>query len=535
MTAVPSAVGSIGAGTHPVLAKAASRVARAVAGPLGRHRRTLALLVPLLMAVAVASAVNLTGWPGRVNDDEGTYLAQAWAVLEHGALAHYTYSYDHPPLGWLTIAAYALLTDGFDRVDATLTIGRELMVLNTVTCAGLIFLLGRRLSLSRWAAGAAVALFAFTPIGLQYHRMVFLDNLALTWAVAAFALAASPRRSLSASVGSGLCFAAAVLTKETTALLLPPLLWLLIQHTDRRTRPWNLSVAGATAMGAGLFYPLYAVLKGELLVGDGHVSLLGAIAWQLSEREGSGSVFDPTSDAAHLVDSWLTLDPWLLLLAAAALPCAFAVRNLRPIALALLLQAAVMLRGGYLPYPYVICLLPFAALVVAGVGDAMSSALAAAGGRSRWRPLRITTLITVPVIAALAFALLPGQLWLAGLRTSTTLDVSAPGRDGTAWIAAHVPRDAVIIVDDYTWLDLAERGYTNQIWSYKADLDPEVRARLLPDGYASVDYVALNEREGAGQWSGLPTVAAAIENSTIVAQFGDRDLVIRKVITPPPG
>ena len=37
-------------------------------------------------------------------DDEGTYLAQAWAVQHGQGLAHYTYWYDHPPLGWIQLA-----------------------------------------------------------------------------------------------------------------------------------------------------------------------------------------------------------------------------------------------------------------------------------------------------------------------------------------------------------------------------------------------------------------------------------------------
>src|SRR5437667_261399 len=82
---------------------------------------------------------------------------------------------------------------------------------------GLVPRLGRR----RWAAAAAVLLFAASPLAVPYHRMVLLDNLAVPWLLAAFGLALSPQRRLWAAAGSGLCFAAAVLSKETVLVLLP--------------------------------------------------------------------------------------------------------------------------------------------------------------------------------------------------------------------------------------------------------------------------------------------------------------------------
>jgi len=117
------------------------------------------------------------------------------------------------------------------------------------------------------------------------------------------------------------------------------------------------------------------------------------------------------------------------------------------------------------------------------------------------------------------------------LRESTTADLSGPPMQATQWIERNVPKDAVIIVDDYVWPDLALRGYQNQIWSYKADLDPEVRATLLPAGWASADYVALDEHADH-TLDGLPTVVEVIEHSEVVASFGEGQIVIRKVIKP---
>src|SRR5262245_26143582 len=62
------------------------------------------LLAAIVILAIAARAWNLFGYPA-FSDDEGTYVAQAWAVQNGLGMAHYTYVYDHPPLGWIQIAA----------------------------------------------------------------------------------------------------------------------------------------------------------------------------------------------------------------------------------------------------------------------------------------------------------------------------------------------------------------------------------------------------------------------------------------------
>ena len=64
--------------------------------------------------LAVVHARGMTSSPAWF-DDEGTYVAQAWAVETRHDLAHYTYWYDHPPLGWFVIAAWTWPTQAFER------------------------------------------------------------------------------------------------------------------------------------------------------------------------------------------------------------------------------------------------------------------------------------------------------------------------------------------------------------------------------------------------------------------------------------
>src|SRR5512145_868577 len=74
-------------------------------------------LAALTFMAAVLSLCNLDGAPSY-QDYEGTYTAQAFAV-HSGSLAPYTYWYDHPPLGWIQIAALNWLPDLLNLGDGT--------------------------------------------------------------------------------------------------------------------------------------------------------------------------------------------------------------------------------------------------------------------------------------------------------------------------------------------------------------------------------------------------------------------------------
>ena len=494
------------------------RQARTVTAELSRHTLVTVALLVLLVAAAVVHAVGMFDTPMRV-DDEGTYVAQAWAVQHWGELAHYTYWYDHPPVGWIQIAAWTWLTDAFDRAPNAVAAGRELMlVLKVVGCA-LLWVLARRLRLRPAAALAAVALLAFSPLAIAFTRMVFLDNVATPWLLGAFALALAPRRGLAAAGASGLCFSVAVLSKETTLLLAPALLWQLWMHHHASTR----RMAGAVTVGVmavvGVMYPLFALLKGELLPGPGHVSLVSAVHWQLFVREGSGMVLDPTSAANGVVDTWLRLDPLLLAAATAVIPIGLVVRRLRPVTLAYVIQLALLvLRDGYLPYPYVIGMLPFAALMIGGAADALIRLPQILVPRStRLRQWVVAGTAVVVAAAALGITV---PTWHSGVSTQLHADEDAGMREAGQWVIDNVPRDQQVIVDDALWVDLVNAGFDPQrsvIWFYKLDLDPAIK---LPDGWRGVEYAVL---AGAPeQYAHLPRVKKVLQHSSVVARFGEK-------------
>jgi 4-amino-4-deoxy-L-arabinose transferase-like glycosyltransferase len=496
---------------------------------LEAHAASLTVAAGVLIVAALVLGVGIQHYPG-FSDDEGTYVAQAWAVRDQGSLAHYTYWYDHPPLGWLQLAGMTWLLSPLLHSGSAVADGRTVMLIPALCSAALLFVLARRLGFRRSFAAAAVLLFVLSPLAIASLRMVFLDNIATPWVLAAFVLAASPERRLWAYAGSGICFAIAVLTKETSLLVLPGLVVAVSQGVDRRTRAFCLT-AFATMLGLGLLvYPLFAVLKGELLPGAGHVSLLEALRFQLYGRASTGSALTAGTFSRQLVSSWLSLDAWLLLLGIAALPVGLWIRRLRPAAVALGCLVVMGLRPGYLPQPYVVALLPFCALLVMGAADA-------AWGFTRGLGLRRASIAAAALyVALIAF----GRTWYAADGYAMTENQTGPVLAAQRWIPRHIDHRARVLVDDTMYVDLVRSGFAPRfgaVWFYKLDfttnLDPSI-VRHLPQGWRAFDYVLSTDviRSALTQNpSSLSEVRLALAHSRPVVTFGagSRRVEIRRI------
>lgn len=494
-----------------------------------QHRASLAWLAPVLLLVGTVQAVNMGGIPQRF-DDEGTYVAQAFAAMDLGSLTHYTYIYDHPPLGWLQLAGWFELTGALSRHDSAVLAGREFMLVAALASAVLLWMLARRLGFSRPAAAATVVLFGVSPLAVQFHRSVYLDNIATPWLLAAFVLALAPRRQLLAYAGAGAAFAVAVLSKETTALFLPFLAWQMWRGAARSTRRYSLSVAAAVFVLVTSGYLLLAAVKGELLPGAGRSSLWSGVFFQLFGRASSGSLFDPTSLSAATFHQWWALDPVFIAAAPVAALVALRDRRLWPLATAFLFLVVFMLRPGYLPVPYVIALLPLGALLV--VGAVQASLRAYRSRRSRTRR-RVGVAVTVVATALLIGVAAP--LWFVQLRGQLRADLDQPMADATAWIEQNVPRDSRLVVDDSMWVDLVRAGFDRDdvVWYYKVDTDPAVE-ELAPDGWTDYDYVVSTNSLRTFP-DGFPIVAQAMANSTPVAVFGSGDQQVQVLRVDPAG
>jgi hypothetical protein len=452
---------------------------------LTRLNPTIGAVAILLALTATLRLINLAGSPTRL-DDEGTYIAQAYAIVEWGELAHYTYWYDHPPAGWLQLALWMVISGpGFG--DNAVVAGRYLMVIVAVIAAGLVWTLARRIEMSRWAAAAAVTIFAVSPLAISLGRSVYLDNLAVAWLLGALVLICSPRHRLSAMFGAAICFGISVLTKETMLLFVPMLAWLVWIKTAPATRRYALTVFVAVFGVVVSTYALMAVVRGELLPGPGHVSLWEGIKFQLWQRASGGEITDPESLKRHTIDEWLHLDPASPLLAAPIGVTAMFVERLRPFAVGLVILIVTVVRPGYLPVPFVIAALPLTALLAAGVGEVGLARLRRATKAPSPRSRRLRT---AAMAAAAAVGSVVISLWLPSHHSVLTVDDDAPMRQAQLWITENVPKRDRLIVDDAMWVDLVRQGRDrrNVIWSYKVDTDEQVQ-NWAPHGWADYEWV----------------------------------------------
>lgn len=477
---------------------------------LKRINPSIPIVAILLSLTTILRIVNVAGSPTRL-DDEGTYMAQAFALTEWGELAHYTYWYDHPPAGWLQLAVWMLISGpGFG--ENTVVAGRYLMVAVAAVTAALLWVLARRIGLSRWAAAAAVTIYAVSPLAISLSRSVYLDNLAIAWMLAALVLICSPRHRLSAIFGGAICFGVAVLTKETLLLFVPMVAYLVWTRTAAATRRYALAVFAAVFGVVVSTYILMAVVRGELVPGPGHVSLWDGIKFQLWQRADSGAISDPGSLKRHTIDGWLQLDPVLPLIAAPIALAGLLVDRLRPFAVGLVILVVTIVRPGYLPVPFIITALPLIALLAAGVGEVGLTRLQQV---PRWAAVRGAT-VAGAVLAASVIV----SLWTPGLRDDLTADDDVPLRQAQEWITANVPKRDRMIVDDAMWVDMIRdnRARGNVIWSYKVDTDEQVQA-WAPNGWADYDWVVST----ASMRANMPTdgvLTEAISHATPVASFG---------------
>jgi hypothetical protein len=214
-------------------------------------------------------------------------------------------------------------------------------------------------------------------------------------------------------------------------------------------------------------------------------------------------------------------------------PIALLRRATRAVALAFVIGALMVLRPGYLPAMYVIALLPFAALIVAGTADGLWRA-------QRRSPFpRVGAVLTATAIVALLAVVAPR--WQQGDTVAMTARPDSLDREAESWIASNIGHDKRIIVHDLQWIYLIDHGfdatpvkggfYSRTVVSYwPLDYDPAVK-REFPHGWRDFDYI-VSTQAMRGDLTRTPITAAAIAHSVVMVRFGEgaRAIEIRAIV-----
>ncbi len=516
------------------------------------HREHL-LVAALLLVATLAHGLNMFSFPYYEND-EGTYLAQAYAVTHLGELAPYTYWYDHAPVGWFQIAAWSLLTGGYHAFGATVNSGRVLMLLMQVGSTLMVYLIVRAALLPRegernqrlWLAPAVIAAlvatlsFALSAYGLYYRRRVLLDNIATFWMLLSIVLLLHGQLSLKRVWASAAALGISILSKELTVFLVPVLAY-LTWHRSHTSQRWLATAGWLSVVGSIVsLYVLMAALKGELfptgswLGGTNeHVSLIETLLFH-SSRGKDGGLRDTSSLFWIMARRWIAEEPLLVLAGTAAMAVSLALLPWHRVAGLLGLATAMLWlflgRGGVVIEFYLIPLLALLAInlgimVGLGAGWARLGLRRLGGGRLRalWlaAPLAAT--------AACAYGIARGYNGPNyGFRENPMVAWQATPADvqdqAVGWIRANLPPESGMAIDQAMWLDLQapESGpvFPHAHYYWKVDNDPEIRDDVFGGDRRNFDYVIttpqMNRDVGM---TAMPLMAEVMAFSTPIASF----------------
>jgi 4-amino-4-deoxy-L-arabinose transferase-like glycosyltransferase len=502
--------------------------------PLARARRTILILVALLLISGISHSYNMFQWPYFEND-EGTYMSQAHALMTEGKLAHYTYWYDHAPAGWMLIGIWGQVAEPFTGFGYSIESGRVLMLVLHLLSTLLIFGIARKLTKDDMPAVVAVLIFSLSPVALTYQRRVLLDNLQSFWTLLAFFLILGERRNLTHYVGSAVAFSIAFLSKETAVFFTPAMLFTIFAGAQKGNRWFAIILWLGICFIMGLSYPLYALLNGEFFpygtaLGGStpHVSLLETLRFQFGRPGG----FFLNSDSSFMITfrgltggvEW-PADPFLIgggivCMGVVTLLSAF-VAKLRPLALMTICYALLYIRGGIVIDFYIVPIIPFFALCIGFAAYWLARAVQTI--LPTWLPKRAAG------YAAASLCLVPASPIFASTIVYN-YDQTTAQREAVAYVQQNIPHDAFILIDNYAFLDFYGT-YENAHYYWKIDGDPAINS-LIDGNWCNIDYLLTSPQMTYDAYNqGLSIVNDALVNSEMMQGFyGDgRHFEVRRV------
>jgi len=486
------------------------------------RRRWIGLERVLLLASMIVGAIShgyhIFLYPLYITD-EGIYMERAWSVLREGALSPYTYYYDHAPAGWLLIDAWVfLLPRQFETFGNAINTGRVLMLLVHVGSTFLLFQITRRLSGSTIAAVVACFFFNVSPLAIFYQRQVLLDNLMVFWVLLSLYLVTNDDQSILTPLFSGLAIGISVLTKENAIFFLPVLGYLLyVKVRQQRNFRFVLSFWFFGCFSVVSIYFLMAVLKNELLPSHldfdlnrppaDHVSLMYTI-WQQLHRNQGGIMDLHSTFWTFSLGAWLPKD--MFLLAGGMVATFFNLfiglkdrkRHYGELVVALLALGYTfyLVRGSVMLEFYVVPLIPFLAINIGMVVGRIVRMVPE--GKRLWllsgmtRSILLGAFFAVLISPIGSYVLVRDQYGKTVPHDLYKLPLTAMQEAQLAFIRAHIPPNATVIMDDDLWIQLHDIRpyYPYAVSHWNASGDPAVSNKLFNKNWQNIDYIVMSNK-----------------------------------------
>jgi 4-amino-4-deoxy-L-arabinose transferase-like glycosyltransferase len=459
------------------------------------------LLIVLLVA-ALAHGINMFHFP-YYEDDEGTYMSQAWALTNLGKLTPYIYTYDHAPMGWILIGAWTKLTGGFFTFGFSINSGRVLMQILQLASTVFVYFIMQKLFKNRATSLLAALLFSISPLGIYFQRRVLLDNIMIFWILLSLLLLLN-KNNLKNLLISAFVFGIAIVTKETALVFLP--IFLYLAFVLNKQRRWRLMVSWlAVSMIPVIIYLGYPVLRGEFLPSTQHASFIGTWILQFKRTGGFG----------QSLTTWLTSDPIFILLGLITtlfnLIFQFNQIRYRIIALFSIIYIFFIIKGGLILEFYILPLIPFLAMNMAATIYYLNK-------RLKIKPLLFYFPIFIFFIINLLFF---------GSRSKTafnlyTSDQTTPQIEAVDWILSQNNPNAFYVIDNYAYIELQskkDQHLKNAEYYWKVDTDPQV-IKVLNNDWKNISFLAVTPQMTSDLESNhLPLTQMAFNNSSLITQF----------------
>jgi cellulose synthase/poly-beta-1,6-N-acetylglucosamine synthase-like glycosyltransferase/4-amino-4-deoxy-L-arabinose transferase-like glycosyltransferase len=469
------------------------------------------VVVLILGALLAFQALNIFHAP--YTSDEGTLMANAQAILQ-GKITPYTYDYSQPPLGWIQIAGWVKLTGGIASFGNAINSGRVLMLILAGASSLLLYLITSHLSGSRSAALLAMVLYTLSPLSLLYRDQVLLYNIGTFWLLLSLWLVTSSKSRLGMFALAAAALGIAILSDELFLIFLPTMLYAVSLYATSFQRNFSKVAFAYVTLAISSVAVLLALLKSEILPsGDplAHPSLIGAFGQVLkSEFLPSGNpIAQPGVIVAFLLKAqspladqqssaiwqrWLQMDLLLLAAGTAAMLLNILggiVNRFQLLAALLGVTVWIVLIVNNVWYPYsIVPLLPFLALNIA---LALNAPL-------RW----LTRHIGFDLTRVFLFFVLVGMLVPAEIQYAQPLlapNGSQPQQQAMTWVRDNVPRNAVIIIDSYMYVDLLDpqgmavgggTPFTKAQIYTNAALDPAIAEGQLHEQWQNIDFLVVD-------------------------------------------
>lgn len=480
-------------------------------------RKGLYIVVLLMFGIFAVQSQNLFYFP-YFQDAEGTNMSNAWSAKNGGDLSPYTYTYEEPPAGSLLLSLWLTATDNLEVFESDLEAGRLFMLFTHLITVAMIYGITYKISGNSLAAIAAVLIFSFSPLSVIYQRRILLDNIMLMWVLTSMYLIIGKDRTLFHYFTSAILFGLAVQTKIAALGLLPAMFLIILIQSHKHHRRFATYQWLMIALLMISFFPLYAQMRqelfpqGTLLGGDfPHVSLIEQFAERNALEFGVG--------LSESFDSWVNLsnpgaDPVIIFAGLIATVFVFLLSfENRPYRSAVLMTIAYMFYLLFVKRIYtsdIVVLLPFLAI---NIGIVIGVLLHIANSLPNWLFKAVASIIILLVVTYPFYTTYM-------VRTDIYTENQVEGQvEAIEWIEENVDPGAVIVVDNYAFIDLREDfPGTHHYW--RVDVDPAIKFNLLDDDHCNIDYLlTTNQVTIDVEEFKLELVRRALENSEVLFTY----------------